>query len=157
MGISRYGKAFPGTSSQIFNTMKVVIDTNVLWVSISSRSSSHWIFRAILDGKITLCVTNEIVAEYEEIINNKLGKPVADAILSALDNLPNIEYITRYYRWFAVKSDPDDDKFVDCFVASGASYLITEDNHFKVVKTLKFPVIEVVGIREFEQIFNRNN
>lgn len=30
--------------------MKVVIDTNILLVSISRRSPFHWIFQRLLDG-----------------------------------------------------------------------------------------------------------
>ncbi|MCF0060369.1 putative toxin-antitoxin system toxin component, PIN family [Dyadobacter chenwenxiniae] len=134
--------------------MKVVIDTNLLWVSISSRSSSHWIFQNILGGNLTLCVTNEILEEYAEIIDRKLGHAVSEAVLSTFDNLPNIEYVTRHFRWFAVKSDPDDDKFVDCCVASGAVCIVTEDNHFNVVKTLEFPKVLVMSLSEFEQFFN---
>ena len=137
--------------------MKVVINTNVLWVSISSRSSSHWIFKAILDGTLTLCVTNEILDEYAEIIDRKLGHSISEAVLGALDNLPNIEHIVRYYRWLAVKSDPDDGKFVDCYVAAGAQCLVTQDNHFNVVKQLEFPKIQIMSLVEFEQFFKHEN
>ena len=54
--------------------MRVVIDTNVLWVSVSRRSDSHWIFQAILDGLLTLCVSTEILEEYAEILTEKLGQ-----------------------------------------------------------------------------------
>ncbi|HEV7378454.1 MAG TPA: putative toxin-antitoxin system toxin component, PIN family [Dyadobacter sp.] len=134
--------------------MKVVIDTNVLWVSISSRSYSHWIFKGILNGSITLCVTTEILEEYAEIMDQKLGHNVSEAVLGAFDNLPNVSFITRYYQWLAVKSDPDDDKFVDCFVASGANYLVTEDSHFNILKKLDFPKIQVVNTSEFHRIFH---
>lgn len=52
--------------------MRVVVDTNVLWVSISRRSQSNWIFKAILEGTLTLCVTTDILEEYAEIISMKL-------------------------------------------------------------------------------------
>ena len=135
--------------------MKVVIDTNILWVSISSRSSSHWIFKAIPEGKLTLCVTTEILDEYAEIIDRKLGHSVSESVLSTFDNLPNIVHITRYYRWLAVKADPDDDKFVDCYVAAGALSIITEDNHFNVVKQLDFPKIQIMNLSEFKQFFDQ--
>ena len=46
--------------------MKVVLDTNVLLVSISQRSRLHWIFDALLKGRYSLCVTTDILLEYEE-------------------------------------------------------------------------------------------
>lgn len=70
--------------------MKIVLDTNILWVSISRRSETHWIFRAILDDTITLCVTTDILDEYAEIMTQKLGFEVSETVLSTkvLKKLP---------------------------------------------------------------------
>ena len=132
--------------------MKVVIDTNVLWVSVSRRSTSHWLFQAILDGSLTLCVTTEILDEYAEIMSSKLGDEASEAVLSLFDNLPNIQLITRYYRWFAIKADADDDKFVDCAVAGQADYIVTNDGHFNILKTIPFPPLTVISIDNFLEI-----
>lgn len=133
--------------------MKVVIDTNVLWVSVSRRSASHWLFQAILDGSLTLCVTTEILDEYAEIMSSKLGVDASEAVLSLFDNLPNIQLITRYYRWFAIKADADDDKFVDCAVAANATCIITEDRHFNALEQLNFPKVSAMGIAKFEAFY----
>ena len=135
--------------------MQVVIDTNVLWVSVSRRSSSHWIFKAILDGSISLCVTTDILEEYAEIMSLKLGVEASDAVLSVFDNLPNLIQITRYYRWHTIKVDPDDDKFVDCAIAANAICIVTEDKHFKVLKSLDFPKVETMTIEQFYQFFHK--
>jgi uncharacterized protein len=135
--------------------MNVVIDTNVLWVSISRRSSSNWIFRAILDGSITLCVTTDILEEYAEIMSLKLGVEASEAVLSVFDNLPTIRFITRYYRWFAIKADTDDDKFVDCAVAANAVCIVTEDRHFKVLENIEFPKVTTMTIEQFDLFFNQ--
>ena len=133
--------------------MKVVIDTNVLWVSVSRRSVSHWIFEAILDGSLTICVTTDILDEYAEIMSMKLGIEASDAVLSIFDNLPNILYLTRYYRWFAIEADADDDKFVDCAIAADAVCIITEDKHFKVLKKLDFPKVKTMNIEQFSAFY----
>ncbi|MFN3488972.1 MAG: putative toxin-antitoxin system toxin component, PIN family [Emticicia sp.] len=135
--------------------MKVVIDTNVLWVSVSRRSASHWLFQAVLEGSLTLCVTTDILDEYAEIMSSKLGIEASEAVLSLFDNLPNIQLITRYYRWFAIKADADDDKFVDCAVAANAICSITEDKHFKVLKQLDFPKVKAMSINEFEGLYQK--
>ena len=46
--------------------MKVVIDTNILLVSISRRSPFHWIFQQLIDGKYIICITTEILSESAE-------------------------------------------------------------------------------------------
>ena len=50
---------------------KVVIDTNCLLVVIPSKSPFHKIWEHFIEGKIVLCVSNEILLEYEEIISQK--------------------------------------------------------------------------------------
>jgi uncharacterized protein len=135
--------------------MKVVIDTNIFWVSISRSSPTHWIFKALLDSKFTLCVTNEILNEYEEIVEQKMGTEIATAIMEMLDNLPNVEFITRYYRWNLITIDPDDNPFVDCAVAVSADALITQDKHFNILKTIPFPVVNLMNYDEFK-VYNDN-
>jgi putative PIN family toxin of toxin-antitoxin system len=136
--------------------MRVVIDTNVLWVSVSRYSTSHWIFKAILDGSITLCVTTDILDEYAEIMSLKLGFETSEAVLSIFDNLPNVHLVTRYYRWFAIKADSDDDKFVDCAIAANATCIVTEDRHFRVLKYLPFPKVQALTINEFTDLYSKN-
>ncbi len=136
--------------------MRVVIDTNVLWVSVSRYATSHWIFEAILNGSITLCVTTDILDEYAEIMSSKLGFEASETVLSVFDNLPNIHLINRYYRWFAIKADPDDDKFVDCAVAANAICIVTEDRHFRVLKNLSFPKVKALTIEEFADFYLKN-
>lgn len=47
--------------------MNIVLDTNCLLMSLSRRSLYYPVWRNFVDGKYTLCLTNEILAEYEEI------------------------------------------------------------------------------------------
>ncbi len=133
--------------------MKLVIDTNILWVSISRKSKTHWIFESLLKGDYVLCVTTDIMEEYEEIIGLKLGEEVADSFMQILTYLPNIEFITRYYEWnLLLDIDPDDNKFIDCAVASNANYLVTNDRHFNRLHEIDFPKINLVNLEEFKKI-----
>ena len=45
---------------------RVVLDTNVLLVSISKKTVYYAIWEAFLDGEYELCVTTDILAEYAE-------------------------------------------------------------------------------------------
>lgn len=49
--------------------MKIVLNTNVLLVSISDKSKHHWLYKALLDGEFDLYITNDILTEYEEKIS----------------------------------------------------------------------------------------
>jgi len=74
--------------------MRIVLDTNVLLVSISPRSPFRWIFDAFLEEKFTLCVTTEILAEYEEIIARESNPEMASLALQLIENAVNTKLIT---------------------------------------------------------------
>jgi hypothetical protein len=52
------------------------------------------------------------------------------------------------YRWQLIQEDADDDKFVDCFLAAGADYLITNESHFDVLGAISFPKVVCLKLDE---------
>ncbi len=133
---------------------KVVLDTNVLLVSISSKSKLHWIFKSLLDGEYILCLTTDILAEYAEIIEQQMGSLASENALGVIENLPNVEYITTYYK-FGLSKDEDDNKFVDCAIASNASFIVSHDKDFNILKKIDFPKVLVIDTERFRQIMNQ--
>jgi rRNA-processing protein FCF1 len=57
--------------------MKIVIDTNILLISVSPNSPFRWIFDAFLQEKFALCITTEILSEYDEIIAREPNEELA--------------------------------------------------------------------------------
>ena len=127
------------------------MDTNVLLVCISPRSESHWLWESLLSAAFDLCVTTDVLNEYAEIIGREMGQEVADVALDLLTDLPNVHLIQKYYHWQLVEADPDDNKFVDCAIAAGAHYLVSEDRHLRVVRQFPYLNIELLTLLEFKQ------
>ena len=134
--------------------MRIVLDTNVLLTSFSSRSDNHWVWKALSEGRFTLYLTHDILLEYEEIIIRHAGVLLANAVIDALLDLPNVVLIQRYYRWNLIHNDPDDNKFVDCVVAAQAHYLVSQDRHFSVLKEAEFPYIKVIDFIVFREVMD---
>jgi uncharacterized protein len=132
--------------------MKAVLDTNVLAVIISRKSRFFPIWQSLRNGGFELLVTNQMLAEYEEIIGNHLSEEIARNVLDGLELLPNVVFLSKYFYWNLIVHDPDDDKFVDCAIAGGADYLVTDDKHFDVLKTTPFPKVAVLSPDEFLEI-----
>ncbi len=61
--------------------MRVVLDTNVLLVSVSDRSKHHWLYQALLSHKLQRHITNAILNEYEEKIAWHWKPAVAQAVI----------------------------------------------------------------------------
>ncbi len=132
--------------------MQVVIDTNVLMVSISRKSRHYPIFKAILEGKIQLCISNAILQEYHEKIAEHWSPTMAHNIIDFLLKSPFVLRFDPHYNWVLINSDPDDDKFADCAVAANARFLVTNDKHSNVLKDLIFPPINIISADDFLSI-----
>ena len=133
--------------------MKVVLDTNVMLLIVSKQSPFRWIFDLFLAEKFTLCVTTDILDEYAEIIGDHMGAQVVEDLMNTLEESENVEYVTRYFRWNLISTDPDDNKFVDCAISCNAQYIVTEDKHFQIIKQMPYLNLNIVGIEEFRKIF----
>jgi uncharacterized protein len=132
--------------------VRVVIDTNVLLVSIGRKSRHNWLFQAILDERCTVLVSTEILLEYEEIITRRTRAEIALDVLETLVSLPNVEPTEPYFRWNLIAEDPTDNKFVDCAIAGRADVLVTEDSHFDILSALEFPRVNVRNIQHFADV-----
>ena len=97
-------------------------------------------------------MTTEILDEYAEIFESKYNFDAAELILDILIESPNVVFIKEYFFWELIKVDPDDNKFVDCALMANADFIITEDNHFSVLKSIPFPKISVLSLTEFHYL-----
>ena len=132
--------------------MRIVLDTNCLIQSISSRSRYHAVWQSLVDGRNTLCVSNEIITEYLEILQRFVGYDTAEAIIKTIINSRFVEFITPYYNFELITQDPDDNKFVDCAIAANARYVVTNDHHFDILKGLNYPPVDVINLEEFMKL-----
>ena len=129
---------------------KVVIDTNIFIAILGRKSPYRWIFDKIRNGELQLCVSSDILWEYEEILVQKTNKNVARNVIDFLLISPNVHFVDVFYYWQLIEADPDDNKFIDCAVASGADCIASNDKHFNVLKTIDFPKLTILSLKEFE-------
>ena len=128
---------------------RLVLDTNSLVQCISRQSRYHELWLSFLDGRNQLCVTTEILEEYAEIIERLTNHRFSELALDVITNNPNTLFVSIFYNFELIKSDPDDNKFVDCAFAANATYIVSNDKHFDVLKSIQFPSIDVIKIDEF--------
>ena len=124
--------------------MKIVLDTNILLISLPKKSPFRPIFDAIRTGLIQVGISSEILLEYEEILIRKTSSGVAENVIKILVNLENVHHQDIYFNWNLIQSDADDNKFVDCALAFSADFLVTNDKHFDILKSIDFPKLAVI-------------
>lgn len=127
----------------------IVLDTNCLLQALPSNSPYHKIWTEVLDGNICLCVNTDILEEYEEVIARKATPEIAQNIVDAIVNLTTTVMQNTYVHFELLPADSDDNKFVDCAVASDAEYIVTNDKHFNPLKEIPWPKVEIIKITEF--------
>jgi uncharacterized protein len=130
--------------------LKVVLDTNVMISGVFFGGLPHQILRAWRDGHIKVCVSAEILEEYQQVAKI-LAKEHA-----AIDLTPILHFITQYAEVVSaaplgeqVCVDCDDDKFLACALASGSGVVISGDKHLRYVSGYRG--VEVLNPREFVQ------
>ena len=136
--------------------MKIVLDTNVLLMSLPVASPYRSIFDRIGKEEITLAINNEILWEYEEILSVKTKPEIAFNVINYLLRLNSVELYSSYYKFNLITADVDDNKFVDCAITSQSDYLVTNDKHFDVLKEIPFPKVNVISASNFLNIISNN-
>ena len=132
--------------------MRIVLDTNCLLVSVQEYSDYFWLWEAFCTQKYTLCYTDEILNEYQEIITRYYSAEFAKLVIDALLNAPNVEQVKVYYKWMLILADPDNNKFVDCAICANANFIVSNDKHFNVLNNIDFPKINVITLDTFKKV-----
>jgi putative PIN family toxin of toxin-antitoxin system len=117
--------------------------------ALPSSSPFHKIWTEVLEGHICLCVNTDILEEYEEVLALKTTPEIARNIVDAIAHLSTTIFQNTYVHFELLPADSDDNKFVDCAVASDAEYIVTNDKHFNPLKTIPWPKVEIIKIVDF--------
>ena len=133
----------------------IVLDTNCLLQSLPSISPYHEVWKAILDGRISLCVNTEILDEYEEIIGKKTTPQIAKNVVETIARLSTTYYQESYVHFNLIEKDEDDNKFVDCAIAADAKYIVSNDKHFNVLKKIPWPTVVVLRLKQYYEDYIR--
>lgn len=130
--------------------IRVVLDTNIIVSALlQPLGPPAQVFLLALGDTIQMCVSGSVFAEYEEVIRRPRLRRAEETILSALETIRTKAFWVKPSDSVRACSDPDDDIFLECAQASGASYLVTGN-------VRDFPLrwigTEVVTARHFLEI-----
>ena len=128
---------------------RIVLDTNCLVAALARHSEYYPVWSEFQAGKYILCISNEILEEYQEIIERKTSAIVAQNVVNLLLKSHNVDLVTPSFKFRLIDSDHDDDKFVDCAFAANATFIVSDDNHFAILKEIQFPKLLVLKLKEF--------
>lgn len=58
-------------------------------------------------------------------------------------------------RFELLPGDADDNKFVDCAIASSAELIVTNDKDFNPLRDIPWPKVEIMRIEKFVEIISQ--
>ena len=138
--------------------MTACLDTGVFLQIFGRKQPFHPILRALLDGRLILAVSTEILLEYQEVTTQLSGAERWRDMAALLDLLAqlhgNIRHVESKFHFNVISIDPDDNKFCDCAIAAEANFVVAEDNHFNVLKSAGYkpkPIKPEEFIRQYLQ------
>jgi uncharacterized protein len=132
--------------------MRVILDSNVLLVSLPKLSKYRKIFDCFLNNKLTLLISNEVITEYYEVLSRFTNDVIASNVLELLLIRLNVEKFDIYYNWSLIIEDFDDNKFVDLAISSNSDYIVTNDKHFRILEDIEFPNVRVISLDDFLEL-----
>lgn len=109
--------------------MKVVIDTNV-FVSSVFGGLPRQVVQLWFDGRITLCLSEPIVEEYQRVLREIGAVSAAEerALIEAFASGEGVLYTSDPSDIESGSSDPDDDKFLECALELSAECIVSGDS-----------------------------
>ena len=127
---------------------KVVIDTNI-FISSFFGGLSRKVIDEWENGKILLCLSQEIIEEYIEVLNRLGLKDILEIkkLIKLFTEGYNSIYTSKTPDINIVYDDPDDNKFIECAVALDCKVIISGDKHLRKIK--KYVDIEIQSPKEF--------
>ena len=129
--------------------MRVVLDTNVFISSFLGTGTPRKIIDFWKEGKITICLSKEIVDEYVEVLE-RLGlsgeKGVEEFLQLFARNFHSL-FTAKTPNLEIVKNDPDDNNFFECAVALKAQFIISGDK--AVLKIENYMGIKILSPKQF--------
>jgi putative PIN family toxin of toxin-antitoxin system len=112
---------------------RVVLDTNVVVSALlKPQGLEDQVLRLALAGRLLLCVSPEVLAEYARVLASPKFKFRPEEIATALRQLEKAGSLFNPARTLRISDHETDNRFYECADAAQAAFLITGNlKHFK--------------------------
>jgi putative PIN family toxin of toxin-antitoxin system len=138
-------------------TPLLVLDSNIYISAVLFGGNPRLIIEAALSGKVGLAVSTPILEEIQDVLRgSKFGFPSAAAreivaeIASLAESVEPTEQVTL------ITEDPDDDRILECALASGADANVSGDGHLLSLGSFRgIPVLSPAACVEKFRLVSR--
>ena len=130
----------------------VTFDTNVLLsATLWDGSVAQKLLFDLIRKEVKIYSSSNILTEYQKVLKRDFDfsdKDIADILEKVLNF---VTLVLPKKKVDIVKNDPDDNKIVECALASGSKFIISYDNH--LLKLKEYKGIKMIRPEEARAIF----
>ncbi|MCP4110665.1 MAG: PIN domain-containing protein [Desulfobacteraceae bacterium] len=134
-------------------SIRVVIDTNVVFEGLTRKGGAcGLVIDAWRAGLFTVCMSNALAYEYDDVLSGKFSKRRWDETKPLLTELvgDHAEFVNVWFSWRPASPDPGDDHVIDCAMNARALVVTSNVRDFKeAVRTLGLKVMTPVKFLEY--------
>ena len=127
--------------------MRIVVDTNVIASAIFFGGKPYLLLHYIMEGRVDVVASKEIVDEYEEIVLRLKQKYHRIDTRIPLQELLSKFEIIRVSSDIQASRDPDDNKFISCAIDGKCLYIVSGDDDLLSVGN--YGDVEILTVAEF--------
>jgi putative PIN family toxin of toxin-antitoxin system len=110
--------------------LKVVLDSQCLLTAILFEGCSREILRYVVSGRLQLYTSEYVLQEVREVLAGKKFALIAEAVRAIHDEIARIAEVVYPVMTFTVmRSDPDDNRVLECAFECDADAVIARDVH----------------------------
>lgn len=128
--------------------MRVVFDTNIIISGLLYPGKQRTLLGYVIDHTLELVISHPIIEEVHDVINRdkfKVQRELSVITVAELIDLGKLVHPRKKLN--VVKSDPDDNRIIECAVEGKAQYIITGDSDLLNLK--EYHGIEILDSTAF--------
>ena len=134
---------------------KLVLDSNVLISAVVFGGKPREILDLALKGRVEIAISNAILDEIDGVLGgNKFQYPekIVRALIAEIEGLADL--VEPGERINAIHDDPEDNRVLECAVASGAGVIVSGDSDLLALRT--FGMASIMSPAEFLRWHKKN-
>ena len=127
--------------------MRVVLDSNiVVSACLTPQGASATIVELALLGYFTLCISQEVLSEYQEVLARPKFSRELERIKTVLEGIEEMSEVIVPRQRLTLSSDEEDNRLLECAQAAKADFLVTGNRkHFPG----RMDEVRILSPREF--------
>ena len=127
--------------------MRIVLDTNIIASALFFGGKPYQLLRYVMESRVDVVASKEIVDEYEEIVLRLQRKyPAINSRIPLQDIISKFEII-RVNSEIHISRDPADDKFISCALDGKCLYIVSGDSDLLDIES--YEGIEILTVSDF--------